>query len=321
MLPDARAVQIVPGQRQEILSPLSKRRQDQADDVQAVEEVLSKAACPQILFEPTIRGGDDANVRVPFLRFPHALVGAVVQESQQPGLGLQREIADLVEEEQAPLRLLNLPFRIADGARERPLLVPEQRAVHELRRERRTAHGDERSASTRALLPEPPSHDVLASATFATEEHGNVGGRHAARLGQHHLKLRTRGLEEVVVGARLLQSDLDLGQLLLGASCFQRAAGRMPDLIGREGLRKVVEGAAFHRFDGALERGQRRDDNDRRARLPSPNIGDRVEPRVLSQPNVDQHEVERAAFERLERGRRAADSQNSRSIRFQTEAE
>src|SRR5450631_3715168 len=93
----------------------------------------------------------------------------------------------------------------------------------------------------------------------------------------------------------------------------------MADLIGGEGLRKVVEGAAFHRIDGALEGSQRGDDDYRSAGLPPSDIGDGVQPGVLTQPDVDQYEVERAAFECLQCGGRTPHTENPRPVSLQAQ--
>ena len=55
-----------------------------------------------------------------------------------------RQIADLVEEERAALRQLDLAGHAAIGAGERAALVAEELALDELDRQRRAVDGDER---------------------------------------------------------------------------------------------------------------------------------------------------------------------------------
>ena len=64
----------------------------------------------------------------PLARLAEPLVGAVVQEAEQPRLRVGAEVADLVEEQRAALGLLDLADRVGDRAGERAALVAEERA-------------------------------------------------------------------------------------------------------------------------------------------------------------------------------------------------
>ena len=74
------------------------------DDVQAVEEVLAE---PALLHHPPqvdVGGGDDADVDLDRLDAAEAHELALLNHAQQLGLGLERDVADLVEEDACPCR-------------------------------------------------------------------------------------------------------------------------------------------------------------------------------------------------------------------------
>jgi hypothetical protein len=62
--PSSRALlpQEVARQHGDVLAPLAQRRQAQADDVEAVEQVLAEHALAHPLFQVLVRGGDHAHV-------------------------------------------------------------------------------------------------------------------------------------------------------------------------------------------------------------------------------------------------------------------
>ena len=71
---------------------------------------------------------------------PDALELAVLEHPQQLGLQVERQLADLVEEQRAAVRDLEPTFPHPGRAGERALLVPEQLALDQRRRHRRTVH-------------------------------------------------------------------------------------------------------------------------------------------------------------------------------------
>ena len=85
-----------------------------------------------------------------------ALELAVLEHAQQLRLQVDVELADLVEEDGAAVRLLEAAVMLSDGAGERALLVAEQRRLDQLLRDRAAVEHDERlaaCASTRWWMP------------------------------------------------------------------------------------------------------------------------------------------------------------------------
>ncbi len=97
------------------------------DHAQAIQEVLAELTCGDPLGQIAIRRGDHADVEP-----SRAVVGTdlldltVLEEAQQERLHAQAHLADFVEEQRAPVRLLQLADLVAIRAGEAALHVTEQ---------------------------------------------------------------------------------------------------------------------------------------------------------------------------------------------------
>ena len=92
-----------------VFAPLAQRRDDEMNDVDAIEQILAKLPLADELAQVAIRRGDDADIR----RHRHALGAdlldfARLEEPQQQALHPQRHLADFVEEDGAVRRHLEL---------------------------------------------------------------------------------------------------------------------------------------------------------------------------------------------------------------------
>ena len=102
----------------------------------------------------------------------------VLEDVQQLGLQRRLHLADLVEEDRAGVRLLELADPRRRGAGERALLVAEQLALEELRGQRRAVDLDERPVLARRPLVDGAGHQLLADAALAADEHRDVAVGH-----------------------------------------------------------------------------------------------------------------------------------------------
>ena len=75
--------------------------QVEVHDVEAVVEVLAEAPGADLLFEDAVGRGDDADVDLLRLAVADAEDDALLQRAQELHLQVQRQLADLVEEERA----------------------------------------------------------------------------------------------------------------------------------------------------------------------------------------------------------------------------
>ena len=121
-----------------------------------------------------------------------ALELALLQHAQELRLQLERELADLVEEERAAVGELEAPVRRCSRAGEGALLVAEELALDERRRERRAVDRDERPAAARARLVDRARDELLAGAGLAEEQHGRRRRRDLAELAEDRRAARRR---------------------------------------------------------------------------------------------------------------------------------
>ena len=91
------------------------------DDVEPVEEILAEPALLHHLPQIDVGRGDDADVDLDRLHAaePHEL--ALLNDAQQLGLRLERDVADFVEEDRAAVGEVEQPLLRVDRAGERAL--------------------------------------------------------------------------------------------------------------------------------------------------------------------------------------------------------
>ena len=128
-----------------VLAPLTQGRDPDVDHVQTVEEVLAEA--PLARRRPRGRGGWRRSTRTStchLLGPAHPEEAPLLKHAQEVDLQLRRDVADLVEEDRAPVGQLELALLLRGGAGEGPLLVAEQLRLEQRLGERRAGHGHER---------------------------------------------------------------------------------------------------------------------------------------------------------------------------------
>ena len=106
-------------------------------------------------------------------------VFALLQHAQQPGLRLERHVADLVEEQRAAFGLLETAGHARRRAGEGALLMAEQFRFDQFARNGRHVDGDEGPLAAAAVVMERPRHKLLAGAGLAHDHHGEIGLRQA----------------------------------------------------------------------------------------------------------------------------------------------
>src|SRR2546423_11874053 len=85
-------------QNRYVFLSLAQRRQVDVDDVQAVVEVLAETSLLHHLLQIAVGRGDDADVDLDRLHAAEAHELALLDDTQQLRLRLERNVADLVEE-------------------------------------------------------------------------------------------------------------------------------------------------------------------------------------------------------------------------------
>ncbi len=104
------------GKKQHVRLPLTKRRDEDREHVQPVEEVLAERAVRDRLFHVLVRRGNEPDVHFDGLGAAQALELALLEHAEQLHLRRRLDVADLVEENRAVLRELEAA-RACDPAR------------------------------------------------------------------------------------------------------------------------------------------------------------------------------------------------------------
>src|SRR6267378_5216140 len=112
-----------------VLGPLAERRGLDREHVQPVVEIVPEPLLFHHPKEVAVRRGDEADVDLDRLRTADPLELLLLQDAQQLRLELERDLADLVEEQRAAVGHLEAADLLGDGAGEGAPLVPEELAL------------------------------------------------------------------------------------------------------------------------------------------------------------------------------------------------
>ncbi len=227
----------------EVAHALAERRKDEHERRDAVKEVHAQARGVGAEVLDAVGGRDDARVDGAFRRAADAADRAVLERAEQVGLELERELADLVEEERAVGGLEEVAVARFGRAGERALLVPEQLARDQLLRDAAAVHRDVRAVRALGAFVDHAGEQVLARAGLAEDEDAALGlgrlERHVDRAAEHRIvadQELDRGRARAAAGAghrdergaadREIAADQELGALDRGA-IDERAVARV----------------------------------------------------------------------------------------------
>ena len=118
-------------QRGDVFLALAQRSQTNIDNVQTEVKVASEAALLHFLSQIAIGGRDNAEVRPPGDERTDRTKFLLLQNPEQLGLQVQRQLADFIEKRGAPVGRLYQAHLGVGGAGEGSLDMPEQFAFHE----------------------------------------------------------------------------------------------------------------------------------------------------------------------------------------------
>jgi hypothetical protein len=160
----------MPHQERDVLRALAERREADPHDGEPVEEILAEAPGRDLLGEVAVRRGDDANVDAAGrIRAQPAYLEAL-EGAQELRLEIERELADLVEEERPSVGRLDRALAIGDRSGERTPDVTEELALDEGGGDRRAVEHHERAPGARALLVQRLRGELLAGPGLSLDE-------------------------------------------------------------------------------------------------------------------------------------------------------
>jgi hypothetical protein len=129
-----------------------------------------------------VGGGDQAGVGAPGAGAAQALELLLLQDAQELGLHLERELADLIEKERAMVSQLEAAEALRHGPGKGAFLVPEELTFEQSRRDGRAIERHEGVATPRAALMKRVRYELFARAGLTSDEDGRLGGRHGLHL-------------------------------------------------------------------------------------------------------------------------------------------
>ena len=180
----------------DVLAPLAQRRHLEADDIEAVVEVLPEPSLADLLLEVPVRCCQDPYIHGPCRRAAEGLDLLLLQEAENLCLEGGRHLRDFVEHQGAAVGCSYPARASADGAGEGPLLMTEELALEERVGNGGAVDGGERPLRAVAVLVNDVGDDFLARAALAVNEHRRLRGGHAPERFDKRFHGRARGDED-----------------------------------------------------------------------------------------------------------------------------
>ena len=289
-------------QHRDVRHALTQGRRPKLHHAQPKIEVLAKLAVADHLLQVFVRRRDDSHVRHQRLVAADPLEGALAEKPQQLDLRRLVDIADLVEEQRAALGLLEPPDATLVRAGECPLLVAEQLALKQRRRQRSAVHSNHRTPRARAKLVDRLGQKLLAGAALALDQDSRPRRRHLPD-DVHHLLHRLRLADDVLEPELFVELLLERLVFALEGAQLERAGDAGLELVNlHPPLGQVVVSTLLERLDRQLLRavGGHQDADRRLGQRLGP--GDQLHPvLVVRQPKVSQQHLERLRLEQVRR--------------------
>ena len=252
-------LQEVARQHGHVFLALTQGRQAQANDVEAVKQVLAEGAVLDTLFQVLMGSRNHAHIGLDGPMTAHAVKVAVAQHPQQAGLQIKRHVANFIEEQGAAVGLFKATPAHGLCTGESAALVPEQLGLEQVLGDGRGVDGHKRPCGAWRVLVQRACHQFFARTRLTRDHDGDVALAQAAN-GTKHI-LHGRGLAQHLgrVGHALFGH-------LLALAFFHRAANQLHRLGQVKGLGQVLKGAALKGRYGAVQIRVGRHDDDGQAR-------------------------------------------------------
>ncbi len=224
-----------------VLLALAQGRQHHLQHREAMVEIFAEALLRHLLAQLAVRRGDDAHVDLAIAAGAERLDLLAIDRAQKARLQVERQLADLVDEQRAPVRLHEGAVARRVRAGEGAARVTEQLALDERRRHCRAVEHDERPLGARAARVDGLGADLLAGAGLAVDQDGAVR-RGRARQQREDLTHRQRAPDQapeaIAVGRRQRLTALAGEELQLRVTDADHGAGADEDLAKARALVK-----------------------------------------------------------------------------------
>src|SRR5579885_133720 len=149
----------------------------QLDDVDAVIQILPETAIAREQTQILVRRAQDPGIDLHFALGAHGTHGFLLDGAQQLDLHGQRQIGHFIQKQGAAVRRLKQAGLVHHGAGEAAFFVPEEFALHQVRRNGAAVDRDKGLAAARPLFVDHACHQFLAGARFAADVHRRLAAR------------------------------------------------------------------------------------------------------------------------------------------------
>ena len=282
-----------------VFAPVAQRWHDDLERVDPKQEILPEFARRHHRLEIPMRGADDPHIDRERLVFTDTTDLAALEHTQQSGLERLRQLPDLVEEERAAIGHLEEPGAVVVGAGKGPLAMAEKFAFDELLRQGTAVDGHERAGRPTAQLMDGPSHELLARARLAADEHRRLGGSHPRDELTHAVE-SGRASDEPGSPFRPPHPPLERPQPLRQLPLLPHPLEHGLDVGEPAGFCQIVEDPLPHGRHGTLHGRLPGDDHRFGVGRDLPHTSDDVEPTDARHVEIDDHAVVRRLVERGE---------------------
>src|SRR5579883_533233 len=242
VLQQVEVIDEVSDQQRQVLHALPQRRNFQADDVDAVVQIIAELVRLHQFVQVLIGGGDEPYIRSYRLGAAQRLVDALLEEPQQPDLQGGRDVADFVQEQGASFGCGNAARFVLFGVGKRAGFVAEQLGVEQRVRNRAAVHGHKGLAAAGTQIVNGAGKQLFAGAGFPLDEHG-AGGLGNGRQNFEqlpHAMVRAHDVFAAVILLNLLAELFHPGQIAENADPARGAS-----LAVLQNCRRKADGSAI----------------------------------------------------------------------------
>ena len=229
-------------ERRHIRFPLAERRHVDGDDVEPVVQVITEGARLHHRRQVAVRGRDQPDVDLDGARTAQPFEFVLLQYTQDLRLGIGAHVADLVQEQRAPVGLFEAANPLLVGAGERPLLVAEEFRFQQVLLKRRAVDLDEIARRAVGVVMDGARDQFLAGAGLAADEDGGMAPGDLADDAEYRFEGAARADDAVEVVDVVLRVA-EVVDLVLHAAHLERLTDFGLHLFDFERLLHVVERA------------------------------------------------------------------------------
>ena len=207
------------GDLQVVLSAVTERRDLDAEDIQAVIEILAEFTRLHHLQQIAVGGADDPDVHRDDRVVPHPADLLFLQDPEQRGLKFQGQFADLVQKDGAAVgRFKQAGLAALPRAGEGGIRVAKELGLHQIAVEGGAVDRHKRPALPGTGIVDALGEHLFSGAGLSVEHDGQLG---VCKKGRELLGLQNRGrgaqnIRKVVFGHQALLVQLDSDVPLCG---------------------------------------------------------------------------------------------------------